>query len=233
MNSDMILAVDMDLTVHEQQSAEWLKLGIRNQRVDTMSDAINVLKNGAEVILVAINEDSIPNFMLQLPALYDASNFPIFVLTSTYEGQKKLDAMRAGAFTYDSFNKCVKHDVLIEMEYLYSHNRWAKRPKNRLPLVGGDIIISPLRSRRNVIVNETEITLANLEFDVLYYLIANERLIVKYAQLIRKVWGEEYTDRGNRILLRTVERLRRKLAEVRPDKKYIVTERGVGYKFVP
>ena len=42
----VILAVDKDISVHEQQIAEWAKLSINTMRVDTMHDAIIRLASG-------------------------------------------------------------------------------------------------------------------------------------------------------------------------------------------
>jgi len=55
-----ILAVDTDLTVHEQQTEAWGKIGIGTLHVETMNEAISRLSRGETFLFVAINEDSIP-----------------------------------------------------------------------------------------------------------------------------------------------------------------------------
>ena len=52
-----------------------------------------------------------------------------------------------------------------------------------------------------------------------------------HEQLLAKVWGYEYRDETHYVRL-YVNYLREKIEEDPSDPKYILTERGVGYRFV-
>jgi len=226
MNS--ILVVDTNLTVYEQQTAEWMKLGIGTLRVDTMNEAITRLIQGESYLFIAINEDSVPSFWETLHLLRDVTDIPIYIITSSYTVAKHTKAVQCGADAYGSFAESTNGDILAGVTLLKQQNI-KRKTKSLSILVGGDIIISI--PRRIVRVNDTEISLQKKEFEILCLLIANKGQFLTRETLICKVWGCDYSESCNKSLLKTVSRLRTKLSVV-TDKEYILVEREVGYKFL-
>ncbi len=53
---------------------------------------------------------------------------------------------------------------------------------------------------------------------------------VPTAELVAAVWGEEYVDQTDFVKVR-IHHLRRKIERNPRDPRYIVTERGIGYRF--
>lgn len=86
-------------------------------------------------------------------------------------------------------------------------------------------------NRREVIVNNEHIKLRPTEYRLLYHLIENAGWTVPHDQLLAKVWGYEYRDEAHYVRL-YVNYLREKIEEDPSKPKYILTERGVGYRFV-
>lgn len=86
-------------------------------------------------------------------------------------------------------------------------------------------------NRREVIVNEEHIKLRPTEYRLLYHLVENAGWTVPHDQLLAKVWGYEYRDEAHYVRL-YVNYLREKIEEDPSHPKYILTERGVGYRFV-
>lgn len=225
-----ILTVDKDAVAYEREVAEWVNYGIDALRVDTMTEAINLLTHGSDFLFVIINEDTVPDFMSKLRIMRDAANLPIFVITTNYTIEKKLKAMDCGADVYERSDAYIKNNVIGALELLKSKNKWTKRqPKSLRVLTGGDIILSPLR--RNVFIKDNKVSLTRKEFDILQCLMSNNGYVVTHARLMRKVWGDKRKLRNTDVLWRTINRLRGKLYEIAPANKYIEIERGVGYKF--
>jgi DNA-binding response OmpR family regulator len=228
---NIILAVDKDSAVHERKTAEWEKYGIDALRVDTMNEAICLLAHRDDFLFVAINEDTIPDFMPKLRIMREVTGLPVFVITSNYTIEKKLKAMYCGADVYDHFNAYVKNSVIGALEMLRAQNRVpARLPEPLRVLTGGGIILSPLR--RNVFIKDIEVFLTRKEFDVLHCLMANNGDTVTHARLMKKVWGDITEWEDTDVLRLTVDRLRRKLSEISPAKEYIEIERGAGYRFL-
>lgn len=85
--------------------------------------------------------------------------------------------------------------------------------------------------RREVWVEGKLVKLRPTEYRLLYHLVQNAGWVVTHDQILAKVWGYEYRDEPHYVRL-YVNYLREKLEENPADPKYILTERGVGYRFV-
>ncbi|MBN1955504.1 MAG: response regulator transcription factor [Anaerolineae bacterium] len=86
-------------------------------------------------------------------------------------------------------------------------------------------------NRREVIVDGEAIGLRPTEFRLLYHLIENAGWVVPHETLLAKVWGYEYRDEVHYLRL-YVTYLRKKIEPDPSNPRYILTERGVGYRFV-
>lgn len=80
---------------------------------------------------------------------------------------------------------------------------------------------------RRVYVDGQEVALSPKEYDLLFYMIKNKDIALTREKLINKVWGYDFFG-GDRTLDTHVKLLRKSLGEY---SKYIVTLRGVGYRF--
>lgn len=226
-----LLAVDKSVVVYEQETAEWVKYGVLPQRVDFMNEAINRLKQNEEFLFIVINEDTVPEFMPLLPILRDVTDVPIFVMTSNYTIEKRVAALNNGADVYDPNNPQPMQNVLSTLELLKTLKRWTNRSVRLEVLLCGDIILS--RPRRKVFTKDNEISLSKKEFEILYYLMSNNGYVMTHEQILKEIWGENYTNSDVDVLWRTVNRLRVKLSITPPANQYIKIERGVGYMFAP
>lgn len=84
--------------------------------------------------------------------------------------------------------------------------------------------------RRKVYLNAQEINLTSKEFDILFFLASYPGQVFTHHQIYESVWDKEYIfDEGN--ITAHIGRIRKK---IEPDPRhpvYILTVRGVGYKF--
>ncbi len=85
--------------------------------------------------------------------------------------------------------------------------------------------------RREVIVRGERIKLRPTEYRLLLHLVENAGWIVPQETLLAKVWGPEYRD-DNQLLRLYITYLRKKIEPDPSNPRYILTERGVGYRFV-
>jgi DNA-binding response OmpR family regulator len=86
-------------------------------------------------------------------------------------------------------------------------------------------------NNREVIVEGERIKLRPTEFRLLYHLIENAGWVVPHETLLAKVWGYEYREEIHYLRL-YITYLRQKIEADPSDPKYILTERGVGYRFI-
>lgn len=85
--------------------------------------------------------------------------------------------------------------------------------------------------RREVWLDDKLVKLRPTEYRLLYHLVQNAGWVLTYDQLLTKVWGYEYRDEPHYVRL-YINYLRQKLEKDPANPKYILTERGVGYRFV-
>ena len=85
--------------------------------------------------------------------------------------------------------------------------------------------------RREVWVDEELVKLRPTEYRLLYHLVENAGWVLTHDQILTKVWGYEYRDEPHYVRL-YINYLRKKIEEDPSNPQYILTERGVGYRFV-
>ena len=85
--------------------------------------------------------------------------------------------------------------------------------------------------RREIFVEGKPVKLRPTEFRLLYHLVSNAGWVVPHDQLLAKVWGYEYQTETHYLRL-YINYLRDKLEQDPHNPKYILTERGVGYRFI-
>lgn len=76
-----------------------------------------------------------------------------------------------------------------------------------------------------------EVRLSPIEFSLLQQLVTNEGKVLTHRALLQSIWGPEYG--GEAEYLRVyINRLRNKLEPDPANPRYLLTEPGVGYRFV-
>ncbi|KKM12362.1 transcriptional regulator [Clostridiales bacterium PH28_bin88] len=85
-------------------------------------------------------------------------------------------------------------------------------------------------SSRTVLVDGSPVALTNKEFELLALLAQNSNRVFSYHQLLELVW--QFKDNADyRTVMVHVNRLRKKLEPDPSQPRYIITVRGIGYKF--
>ncbi|MDR1689175.1 MAG: response regulator transcription factor [Clostridiales bacterium] len=226
-----ILAIDADISVYNQQKTEWERYGVDIFRVNTINEAIIKIMNGMSYLFVAINEDSIPDYMTLLPILRESTRTPIFIITSTFLVDKKVKALQLGADVYEPFTNHVKDNIFTALEVLKAQDRWANRHVESPPILcSGNIFISS--TYRKVFIKNEEIHLTAKEYELLYYFVKNKGIFLSYDQIFNNVWCVDYDKYAPDIISSHIKRLRKKLMDASPEYKNIIENvYGVGYRF--
>lgn len=96
------------------------------------------------------------------------------------------------------------------------------------------VVSGPLRvdlADRQVFVDDREIRLTPIEFNLLAYLAKNAGKVVTHRQLLQAVWGQNATDREHYLRI-YIHQLRHKLEPNPSQPRFVRTETGVGYRFL-
>lgn len=98
------------------------------------------------------------------------------------------------------------------------------------PLRLGALTVDP--ARREAHLGPVALDLTTLEFDLLYALARHAGQVLSREQLVQQVW--RYPEGGDlRLVDSAIKRLRAKLRQAAPQGEFIVSVRGIGYKWSP
>jgi two-component system, OmpR family, KDP operon response regulator KdpE len=84
---------------------------------------------------------------------------------------------------------------------------------------------------RIVKVNEEEVKLTQTEFNLLAVLAKNEGKVLTHSYLLKEVWGKSYSDQTQYLRV-FIAQLRKKIEKDANHPEMILTESGIGYRFI-
>jgi DNA-binding response OmpR family regulator len=154
---------------------------------------------------------------------------PVLMLTARTEEADKVAGFAVGADDYLTKPFSLRELALRVKAILRRVDRIASLSASG-PIRHGGLEVDP--ARRRVLVDDEEIVLTPLEFEILLTLAREPDVVFSRDQLMDRVWG--YRDyAGGRVVDSHVARLRRKLGEDGQEPRFIRTVHGVGYAFRP
>jgi two-component system KDP operon response regulator KdpE len=152
---------------------------------------------------------------------------PILVLSARDTERDKVAALDAGADDYLSKPFGIE-ELLARIRVALRHNA-ASATGVPAPLVCGEITID--LERRAVSVAGQPVRLTPTEYELLRVLASNRDKVLTDRMLLQAVWGPEYGSEDHYLHV-YIARLRRKLEAEPRAPRHLVTEPGVGYRFV-
>jgi two-component system KDP operon response regulator KdpE len=163
-----------------------------------------------------------------LQTLRESSNIPVIILTAKGEEEDKVRGLELGADDYVT-KPFGARELVSRVKAVLRRVSSVTEPGTAIVEI--DDRLSVDFNKHEVIVAGTRIKLRPTEYRLLYHLIENAGWTVTHEQILAKVWGYEYSDETHYVRL-YVNYLREKIEEDPSNPKYILTERGTGYRFV-
>jgi two-component system, OmpR family, KDP operon response regulator KdpE len=157
------------------------------------------------------------------------SAVPIIVLTALDMESDKVAALDLGADDYLTKPFGVE-ELLARVRAVLRRSQWEV-----VPLAGGIKQFGDLEidlTGHIVRLRGLEVRLSPTEFALLKQLVTNAGKVLTHRMLLQSIWGPEYG--GEAEYLRVyINRLRHKLEPDSASPRFLLTEPGVGYRFVP
>lgn len=164
-----------------------------------------------------------------LRMLREFSNIPVIMLTAKGEENDRVYGLELGADDYVTKPFSPRELSSRVKAVLRRAEMPSSSPGQAILRIDDRLQVD--FNRREVIVEDERVKLRPTEYLLLYHLIQNAGWTVPHDQLLAKVWGYEYRDESHYVRL-YVNYLREKIEENPSKPRYILTERGVGYRFV-
>jgi DNA-binding response OmpR family regulator len=162
------------------------------------------------------------------PLIRETTNAPIFFLTARSTDLDKLSGFALGADDYITkpFNPL---EVVARIKaHLRRHSKQLAAPSHSLYQFG-QLQLNPLSGE--VQVNGKIVDLPAQVYQLLLFFCKHPNQLFSKSQLYEKVWGDEYLGEDNTVMVH-IRKLREKIEENPSKPRYILTVRGLGYKFV-
>ena len=148
------------------------------------------------------------------------SDIPILMLTARDALESRVEGLDSGADDY-LVKPFERQELLARMRALLRR----RPPRGEANLVVGDLTLNP--DTHEVRRTDRDIELTQREFELLEFLMRNERIVVSRQRLLDEVWGYDPFSTTNTIEV-FVSNLRRKL-EAGGEPRLLHTIRGAGY----
>ncbi len=163
-----------------------------------------------------------------LERIRETSSVPVIILTVRADEEDKVRGLELGADDY--VTKPFSPRELVSRIRAVLRRVEVPSPVGR-ELVRVDDYLQIDFNRREVIVGGEHIKLRPTEYRLLYHLVNNAGWTLTHEMLLSKVWGQAYRDETHYLRL-YIAYLRQKIEPDSAKPRYILTERGLGYRFV-
>ena len=185
-----------------------------------------IRKYNPDLILMDVMMPEMDGFET-LRLLREISTVPVVLLTVKSDEEDKIRGLGLGADDYIT-KPFSPRELNSRVNAVLRRAQWpAPAPRTVLRIDGR---LSVDFNRHQVIVDDERIDLRPTEYRLLSQLVQNAGWVVPHETLLAKVWGYEYRDETHYLRL-YINYLRKKIEEDPADPQYILTERGVGYRF--
>ncbi len=217
----------------EPQIQKFLRISLSSQHYDVIS-----ADNGRNGIQQAL--ESHPDLIILdlglpdmdgkhvLQSIIGETRIPVMVLSVRSHESEKVACLNMGAHDYVVKPFSV-NELLARVRRILEITGSLNKP---LELVFDDGVLRVEEINRKVQLHSEAIALTRKEWAVLLQLMHSSARLVTQASLLQQIWGKTHMD-DSQYLRNVIQKLRQKLNDNAAKPRYIETETGVGYRFIP
>lgn len=223
-----ILVVD-----DEERMVRFIRLNLEHDgfRVVTAYNgmqAINKVRSDLpDLILLDVMMPDMDGFEV-LKLIRETHSVPVIMLTAKGDEDDRVRGLESGADDYVT-KPFSPRELVSRVKAVLRRTEPAASTLHGLIEVDSQLKLD--FDRREVWLDGKLVQLRPTEYRLLYHLVQNAGWVLTHDQLLTKVWGYEYRDEPHYVRL-YINYLRQKLEKDLAEPKYILTERGVGYRFI-
>jgi two-component system KDP operon response regulator KdpE len=223
-----ILVVD-----DEERMVRFIRLNLEHDGFQVIeafrgAQAINKMRSSMpDLVLLDVMLPDMDGFEV-LRMIREISTVPVIMLTAKGEEEDRVRGLELGADDYVT-KPFSPRELVSRVRAVLRRTETTGGTTHGLIEVDDRLKLD--FDRREVWVDGQLVQLRPTEYRLLYHLVQNAGWVITHDQLLAKVWGYEYRDEPHYVRL-YINYLRKKLEKDPSNPEYILTERGVGYRFV-
>lgn len=208
---------------------------LSSQAYETLSvqnglDAVRIVRENSDISLLIL--DLMLPFRsgdMVLQKIREFSDIPVIVVSAKSDTRSKIDLIRMGADDYIT-KPFDLDELLVRVEAVL--RRYNSTPDEQIEakiLSYKDLTLDITSGTATVCGNA--LTLTGKEFAILELMLTTPSKLWSKANLFESVWGESYLSDDNTVKVH-MSNIRSKIKKLDPDKEYIETVWGMGYRLV-
>jgi len=220
-----VLVVEDDREIRTMMKASLCVEGFEVQTAVSVSEASALLQNAAPDVVVldlGLPDGDGAGLVHQIRRQY---SLPILIVTARHQEAEKIELLDAGADDYLTKPFSVG-ELLARIRVALRHRGTALAAASTV-LDTGDLHVD--LNERVVTVRGEPVHLTPTEFNLLSRLVRTAGRVVTHRQLLRDVWGPEFTEHTHYLRLYMAQ-LRAKIEDDPAEPRHLITEIGVGYR---
>lgn len=216
----------------EERMVRFIRLNLEHDGFQVLeafngTQAINKIRsNLPDLVLLDVMMPDMDGFEV-LRIVREVSRVPVIMLTAKGEEEDRVRGLEMGADDYIT-KPFSPRELVSRVRAVLRRTEMVESPTHG-PIEVDDRLKIDF-DRREVWVDDRLVQLRPTEYRLLYHLVKNAGWVLTHDQILTKVWGYEYRDEPHYVRL-YINYLRQKLEKDPANPKYILTERGVGYRF--
>jgi len=217
----------------EQRMARFIRLNLEHDgfRVTEAYDGTQALEklrlSMPDLVLLDVMLPDFDGFEV-LKTIRGISTVPVIMVTAKSEEEERIHGLELGADDYVT-KPFSPRELVSRVRAVLRRTEMTSESTHGIIEIDDRLKLD--FDRHEVWVDGELINLRPTEYRLLYYLVQNAGWVVSHDQILTNVWGYEYREQPHYVRL-YINYLRQKLEKDPANPKYILTERGIGYRFV-
>lgn len=220
-----ILIVDDDSSIRR-----FIELSLENSgyEIFTAQDGKQALSmmqdHKPNIVILDLNLPDISGFEV-LQQIRKDSSIPVIMLTIEDDDTEKVKLLDAGADDYLTKPFSIQ-ELLARIRVIIRHN---SIKSEEAIFNSGDVVID--LNLRIVTKNQKPVKLTATEYEILSQLVQNSGKVVTQQQLLKSIWGPTLMEQTHYLRI-YIAQLRKKIETNPSQPQIIITETGIGYRFI-
>jgi DNA-binding response OmpR family regulator len=222
-----ILVVD-----DEPRTVQFIRMNLELEgfAVSSASDGYQALekvtKEIPDLVILDIMMPEMDGFET-LKRIREISSVPVIFVSVKAEEQDRVHGLDLGADDYIT-KPFGPRELVSRIKAVLRRTEPESNNRKSIIVVDDDLKVD--FDKRRVWVRGKEIKLRATEYRLLYQLVSNPGKLLTHETLLSRVWGPEYRDEDQYVRL-YITYLRQKIEKDPKNPTYIISERGLGYRF--
>lgn len=227
--NEKIMVVDDDSDIREVIQVLLSSEGYEVIEACNGKEAVDLINDDIDLIILDVMMPEMNGYQACV-LLRKKTNAPILFLTAKGQDSDKTLGFSSGGddyltkpFSYNELNGRVK--AMLRRYHVYQGK---SRPEIKETIYkSGDLELDS--THRKTYLRKQELTLTDIEFNILEYLLMNKRQVISPSQLFEAIWHEDYYYGANNTIMVHIRHLRQKIEDNPQDPQFIKTIWGKGY----